>query len=183
MAWPFPTGQNAKANDNIGGVVKGGANYAPPKTERKVWDTSSLVKFANLIAADTPVADIAKALDRTVKAVTNQISDAKLKKTVTGRQLATFIANAQAQLAKAKKPANHKAAWDAKADNQLLIAFAKGGTVETVAAECSRTVASVAGRLRELGVLEFKREQRPDGDFDIIWTVPARVWYQTVVKA
>ena len=191
-AWPFPVGSKPAATPTSNVTIKGGANYAAGKGRghgsKNRWDKKSLATFAEMYVAGNTDSDIAQELGRTVKAIANQLMDAGRRGnrgvvTDTGKKLAKLIEEAEAARAKAAKPVNHKAAWDTVADNQLLVAYTKGGTVETVAAECGRTVASVAGRLRELGVLEFKRVQRADGDFDIIWTVPARVWYQTVVKA
>jgi len=57
-----------------------------------------------------------------------------------------------------RKPSNHRAAWDAEADNQLIINFVAGQTPAALAKTCGRTKASVAGRLHALGFLIFDKD-------------------------
>lgn len=57
-----------------------------------------------------------------------------------------------------RAPTNHRAAWDAAADNQLITGFVAGMTPAALAKTCGRTKASVAGRLHVLGFLVFDKD-------------------------
>lgn len=151
-AWPFPTGVKPNA----------AAPAAPtPRRRSRSWKPQ-ITKLAEMLFAGASDAEIAKALDRTPKAITGQRGDAKAKSTDTGRKVAAEIERlkqVQAMLAK-PKPINHNERWTDTADKALLLAYAQSKAPDQIAAICGRTVSSIAGRLHALGLLIFNTDEK-----------------------
>lgn len=153
--WPFPTG------------VAPDATYASKTAKR--WTDAELRTFAQLHVQGKAPAVIASSLTRTPKAILNQIGDALILKTPTGRKLAKFIDEHRATLQ--PKPANHRAPWDAAADNALIVAFTAGQSPAQIAKTCSRTIAAIAGRLHALGLLIFDKDT-------LTYSTAPKLWYK-----
>ena len=180
QSWPFPTGL--------------GGNAAVITTKRKAYTDDELRIFAKMLIAGATNHEIATKLNRTTKAIANQVSDMLTKKTTTGvllgqrvRELRVppYISAAGGQhvvsppspapvvASTPAKPANHRAAWDMAADHQLISEFARGHGPNAIAAVCGRTTASIAGRLHALGFLVFDKDT-------LTYSTPPKFWHKVV---
>lgn len=83
-------------------------------------------------------------------------------------------AKPSAKVAKKRLPTNHRAAWDAAADNQLIVGYLAGMTPAALAKACGRTKASVAGRLHALGLLIFDKDK-------LVYSTAPKVWFKVQV--
>lgn len=165
--WPFATGSTPSYSSKTT-IAKAAA-----KPARRRWTTAELKTFAELCVKNTSTTQMAAALNRTPKAIINQLGDAEALRTSTGRKLAELVkAELAARTSKSQaQPANHRAPWNAAADNMLLFAFTTGQSPEQIAKTCSRTVASIAGRLHALGLLVFDKDT-------LTYSTAPKVWYK-----
>jgi hypothetical protein len=139
-------------------------------TRRARWSESDLQLFAKLHLEKKPADFIAAHLGRTPKSITNQISDMNRLKTPTAKKLAELVA-ALSKPAPAPKPINHRAAWTAVADNNLITLYVTGHSPEQIAKGCGRTVAAIAGRLHALSFLVFDKDT-------LTYSTAPKVWYK-----
>jgi hypothetical protein len=159
-AWPFPTGIPVSMTQAaVTAALSQAVVAAATSKTRKSWSAADLEVLAKMYVAGKPTSAISTTLGRSVKAITNQLSDMKGKKTPTGRLLFKLVEkNSTPKAISVPKPVNHRAAWDAAADNTLLTAYISGKTPTQIATACGRTTSSIAGRLHALGFLIFDKD-------------------------
>lgn len=208
-AWALPPNKRFVEPSGLQSALH---NFHPTHIMKR-YTSFEIEVFAKMYADGSSAAYIAKVLGRSVKAITNQISDMNTVdfagipgKTATSKLLITATDKARKlqgvrdtmrlPSATAKrpawpfpvgskpsvatqvpvtqllpKPAKHRAAWDAAADKQLMLAFFAEKTPAIIAHECGRTVASIAGRLHALDLLIFDKDT-------LTYSTAPKFWYK-----